>query len=539
MKKSNKVLLLVIIFTFVAFSNSAFAYEPVYGGTFYHWIYWEAPLANPVLASGTFAHSFLFDPLVQVDIDGTIQPRLAESWDISEDGLEYIFHLRENVKWHDGAPFTARDVKFTYDAIMDPSTVTTQRGTFLIGTDVIKCEVIDDFTVKFSLPAAFSPFLGRLGNGWSAFRIIPEHLFAGTNIAENPYNFEPVGTGPFKQTTRVEGSHAILSRNEDYFLPVYLDRVILRIIPSAEVNVLTFENQEIYNTYLYDADVERFADYPGVKQYRTPSGAVAYFYLNVQKPLFAERDVRIALAHAIDREDIANTVTYGLAPASNNIYAKEGPHAWVYNDNVPSYEYDPEKAIAILRDLGWEPGSDGVLVRDGERFEFTHYGQTGFAQYEKVNVMLQADLAEIGVKMNIRLLEPAAFRELLLAPNDPKAMDSHLTGSGAPVFDPDHFDQFHSSQYPQGYNTYGYYNPLADELLELGRKVTDRDERREIYMELQEVIMTDLPYIPLYELINVYGVWEWVGGIPDDLSMNVGDMIWYFPERLFIIPELR
>lgn len=504
------------------------------GGTFLHWVYWEQPLINPVLSNGTFAHSFIFDSLVLVDENGEIQPRLAEKWEISPDGLTYTFYLRKNVKWHDGEPFTSADVKFTYDTIMDPKTVTNLRSTFMIGSEVIKCETPDPYTVKFILPKPYAPFLGKLGNLYNAIRIIPKHLLEGKDINDNDFNFKPVGTGPFKFQERKVGEYCVLVKNDDYFFPVHLDKIILKVIPNAEANVAAFEKRELDNTYLYDADVQRFENYPGVIQYRSNAGASAFLWLNVKSPLFSDKRVRQAIAYAIDKEAIAKTVTYGLAKASYNIYTQSGPHAWVYNPNAPKYPYNPEKAKQILAELGWKPGPDGVLVKDGKRFHFVHYGQTGFAQYEKVNTMIQAQLAKIGIEMEIRLLEPAAFRQKLLEPVDPREMDSHLTGGGPPVFDPDWYDYFHSSMYPKGNNPYGYSNPRADQLLEEGRATTDKEARKKIYQELQNVIMEDIPYIPLYELINVYGVWDRVGGLPEDKTKDAGIVIWYFPEKLYI-----
>ncbi len=152
-----------------------------------------------------------------------------------------------------------------------------------------------------------------------------------------------------------------------------------------------------------------------------------------------------------------------------NIYASS-VHAWVYNENAPRYEYNPEKAKEILADLGWKPGPDGVLVKDGQRFSFVHYGQTGFAQYEKVNTMLQAQLDKVGIEMEIRLLEPAAFNQKLREQVDPKDMDSHLTGAG-PTFSTRITFRFHSKSCPAGHNVYGYSNPRLTSFLWKGSQL--------------------------------------------------------------------
>ncbi|MGI6627769.1 MAG: AAA family ATPase [Bacillota bacterium] len=213
----------------------------------------------------------------------------------------------------------------------------------------------------------------------------------------------------------------------------------------------------------------------------------------------------------------------------------------IFNQKTQDFEFRPGPVFTdiilaeeILADLGWKPGPDGVLVKDGQRFSFVHFGQTGFAQYEKVNTMLQAQLAKVGIEMEIRLLEPAAFTQRLREQVDPKDMDSHLTGAGPDPFDPDYTSRFHSKSYPAEFNVYGYSNPEADRLLEKGVTTTDRDARKEIYYELQNIIMEDIPYIPLYEFIDVNAVWDDLGGVPEDTTKDSSVITWYFTEKLYI-----
>ena len=309
---------------------------------------------------------------------------------------------------------------------------------------------------------------------------------------------------------------------------------MLKIIANAEANVAAFEAGELHNSYLYDVDVIRLRDHDRIRIYEVPGGGSAYLWTNVQKPMFADVRVRRAFAHAMDRDAIGQTVTMGLAGISHNIYTQGGPHDWVYNANVPKYEYDVERAKELLDEAGWLEGN-GLRVKDGQEFVFEHMGQTGFKQYEEANVLIQSYLEKVGVQMDIRLFEPSAFQDRLLSTEDPKPMDTHLTGRGPTSnFDPDFFTTFHSSQYPEGQNPYGYSNARADELLELGRTTVDEGARRDIYMELQEVIMADIPYIPLYWFVNTTGVWDTVGGLPENLTDDGYHMICYFIEDLYI-----
>jgi len=509
--------------------------EIVDGGTFKMWVYWEAATINPVLANGVWFPTYYgFDPLFKYSPTGEMIPALAESWEVSEDGLVYTFHLRTDVKWHDGEPFTAEDVKFTVDTILDEDTRTTIRGGFILDGTPIEVKVVDDYTVEFHLPQPFAPFMVVLGED---LRMIPKHLLADVEDINNAdFNLNPVGTGPFKFVEWSSGSHVLMEKNEDYYKPVHLDKILLKIIPNAESNVLAFENQEIDTSYLYDVDAIRFQEVEGVNVYNVPAGYSAYLWLNVRKPTFNDKLVRQAVAYALDKETIGQTVTQGISHASYSIYPAEGPYSWVHNPDAPKYKYNVEKAKELLAEAGWQDtDGDGIVEKDGKDFEFLHYGQTGFKQYEKVNVMIQSQLEEVGIEMEIRLLEPSAFREALLSTEDPKPQDSHLTGR-SPIsrWDPDFFATFHSSEYPEGQNPYGYSSPEADELLELGRTTVERSQRKEIYMELQDVIMEDIPYIPLYSFINSTGVWDYLGGVPEDKSLPPDTILYYAPEELYL-----
>lgn len=506
---------------------------PVKGGTGVFLLYWEAPLSNPVLSQGGFGSTLLFDPLLQLDENGQFQGRLAEKWVVSPDGLTYTFTLRKNVKWHDGKPFTSADVKFTYDTIMDSKTLGTLKSTFSMKSGgTITCDAPDANTVKFVLPKTFAPFLGKL----SAVRMIPKHLYEGKDVNSSDYNHKPVGTGAFKFQERKAGEYGILVRNDDYFFPVYLDKVVLRVIPDSTASAAAFEKKEIDFCWVDAADVEKYSKAPGVVEYPIDMGISAFLWLNVKNPLFSNKEVRQAIAYAIDKEDIAKTVTYGLSKGSYNIYTPNGPHAFWFNPDAPKYQYNVEKAKQILDKLGWKPGADGVRVKDGVKLSFVHYGQTGFAEYEKVNTMLQSQLAKVGIKMEIRLLEPAAFQEKLRSKEDPRPMDSHLTGFSPERYDPDWTTVFHSSEYPGGWNTYGYSSKEADKLLEQGITTVDKEARKKIYFDLQKVIMEDVPYIPIYEYRPVFGVLERIQGLPSDHSKDASTVLWYFPERLSIKP---
>ncbi len=502
------------------------------GGTFVFPMGSEAQQINPILANGNFAVRQLFDTLVARDEDGNWIGKLADSWKISDDGLVYTFKLKQNVKWHDGNPFTAEDVKFTCDTVLDEKTLTNRRSCLKVGDESIDVEVIDKHTVQFTLPIFTIAFL----NNMALLRYIPKHLLEGKDVNTDDYNQRPIGTGPFKFTEWKKGEHLIMSRNDDYFLPVQLDRYIIKIIPSAEASSIAFEKGEIDCLMLAGTDVQRLKDDPNIIQYHINAGYNHYLYLNMHKPPLDDVRVRQAIAYAIDKESLASTVTYGVAKGAYGVYDPNGPLADYYNHDAPAYKYNIEEAKRLLAEAGWSPGADGILENNGQKLQFE---EIITAAGEKIATMLKSDLEKVGIKLDIRILDGSAYSTTMrMDPTDPNAPWCYVSGNGpTTTSDPDYYDTYHSKAHKIRFNFVNYSNPRVDELLEQGLTTIDKNVRIPIYKEFQELVMQDLPLIPLYEMVVVFGVQSRVGGLPEDRTANANGMVWEEAWRLYIKPE--
>lgn len=504
------------------------------GGTFIFPMGAEAQQINPILANGNFAVRQLFDTLVARDEDGNWIGKLAESFQVSEDGLVYTFKLRENVKWHDGEPFTAEDVKFTCDTVLDEKTLTNRRSCLVVGDKPIEVEVIDEHTVRFTLPEFTINFLSNM----ALLRYIPKHLLEGKDVNTDEFNQNPIGTGPFKFTEWKKGEYLIMSRNDDYFLPVQLDRYILKIIPSAEAQVIALEKGEIDCLLLQGSDIERLKSNPDIVQYNINAGYNYFLYLNIHKAPLDDVKVRQAIAYAIDRESMASTVTYGSAKGAYGLYDPAGPLADYYNHDAPEYRYNIEEAKRLLAEAGWTPGSDGILEKDGQKFVIE---QIITAANEKVATMLQSDLAKVGIKMDIRMLDNAAYSAALrLDPESPDAPWCYVTANGPTnTGDPDYYDTFHTKAYGIRFNYVKYSNPRVDELLDKGLTILEKEARIPIYKEFQQIVMEELPMIPLYQFVVVFAVRSRVGGLPEDRTADANGIVWEEAWRLYIKPETK
>jgi peptide/nickel transport system substrate-binding protein len=507
-------------------------------GTLKYAIYWEPPIKNPIYEPVSADMAWFFDPLVRIEYDGSILPRLAESWEHDEKGTVWTFHLRQNAVWHDGEPFTADDVIFTMEKIADPAIASPLLGYLQIAGKTIQVRKVDEYTVEFVLPQPYGPFLTNL----SYVGIAPKHLLEGeANMETSDFNQQPIGTGPFKVSEVVPGDHWTLVANDDFYLgPPGLAGVFIRISGDSEAMVAALKTGELDITETEEiVHLDYFKQQGGFSIYTTTPGGTTLVFLNILKtPLFQDVRVRQAMAYAIDRQGIVDTVTYGYAKVAHSAIADKGLSEWASNPDVTRYNYDPAKASELLAEAGWtDTDGDGVLDKDGQPFHFTVTMQAGYATYENTVAAIQAYLKEAGIEMEIQALERSAFRELRGDPTRADKTDAMFSGAGVP-FDPDEMSNvYHSSAYPDGGNLYGYANARVDELLDLGRVTVDREERRPLYMEAQQIVADEIPYIPIYYYWIGWVVNDRVKGLPaaEDLAgVDPTYYIGWFAERLSI-----
>ena len=499
---------------------------PAYGDILVRGDIGDASNLIPILASDSPSHSvasMVYNGLVKYDKDMNIVGDLAESWDISKNGLVITFKLRKGVRWHDGKPFTAADVLYTYQVITDPKTPTAYAGDFL---KVKKAEVLDDYTFRVTYDKPFAPAL----ISWSS-AVLPRHLLAGKDITKSPLSRHPVGTGAYKFKEWVAGQKIVLLSNEDYFEGrPYIDGRITRIIPDTATMFLELRARNIGMMGLTPLQYTRQTDNNLFKEnfnkYRYLAFAYTYLGYNLKNPLFMDKRVRQAISYAINKDEIISGVLLGLGKPATGPY-KHG--TWAYNDKVKIYRYDPDKARDLMKQAGWsDANKDGILEKDGRPFEFEILTNQGNETRQKCAEIIQRQLKEIGITAKIRIVEWSAFVTDFI---NKRRFDAVILGWTIPL-DPDAYDVWHSSKTaPEELNFISYNNPEADEMLDKGRSTFNQADRKKYYDRFQEILAEDQPYTFLYvpdELIIISKRFRGVEPAPIGIGHNI--IKWYVPK---------
>lgn len=478
-------------------------------------------------------HFSIFDPLFGVDPDGKFFPQLAaevptvENGGISADGLTWKVKLRDGVKWHDGKPFTADDVKFTLELLVDENFRSWRRT----GHDLVRdLTVVSPTEITWRMEKPFAPYPSIL----AATFIVPKHGFeneADKNTAA--FNNAPVGTGPFKWVERVAGDHITLEANADYFGDgPYLERVIYKYIPDLTVLYTQFKTGDIDVAGLQWITPDHYdeaKELEGKTVLVVPGSTVESFTFNMERPQFKDPAVRQALYHALDKATIIDALYYGL-PAPTESYVPQ--QSFYFNADLPKHEFDLEKAKKLLDDAGWVPGGDGIRAKDGVRLSFSNSTTAGNHIREQVQQFVQQSFKDIGVEMTISNLPPAVMwgEYWMMSQFDSVVVGlDFLTGA-----DPDTSDYFRSTSINAkggaGQNNWQYASKEVDDLLTEGGQVFVPDERKKIYLKIQEVVRNDLPFLPMFQYATVRGYKTGVEGVNYNVntridSWNVGS--WY------------
>ena len=504
-------------------------YEPAYGDTLVEGTIGEPSVLIPMLAGDSASHSvagLVFNGLVKYDTDLSVIGDLAESWDISPDGLVITFHLRKGVKWADGTEFTADDVMFGYKTIIDEKTLTAYKEDFL---QVKKAEVLDKHTFRVTYEKPFAPAL----TSWGNLVVLPKHLLEGKDITKSELTRNPVGVGPYKLTKWVPGQELILDSYRDYFEGrPYIDRYVYRIIPDPATMFLELRAGGIDMMGLtpiqYTKQTENDFFRKNFQKFRYPVFSYTHMAFNLKHPWFKDKRVRQAIAYAIDKQEIVDVVLFGLGSPATGPYV---PHTWPYNPNVKKYEYNPEKAKQLLKNAGWEDhDGDGIIDRDGKPFTFTILTNMGNTLRKNTATIIQWRLAKIGIKVEIRALEWSTFVNEFI---DKRRFEAVILGWQIGL-DPDQYDIWHSSKTREKeFNFVSFNNPEVDELLEKGRRTFDIEERKKAYFRIQEILAEELPYIFLYvpdATPIVHARFKGIRPSPIGISYNLPK--WYVPKGL-------
>jgi peptide/nickel transport system substrate-binding protein len=435
----------------------------------------------------------MYDGLVRfADGSTDVEPALAESWEVSGDGLTYTFRLRPDVKFHDGTDVNAEAVKFSFERQIDPEHPFHDSGEFPYAEytlgNISTIEVLDPLTVQITLEETFAPFLANLAMHAAAIVSPAAVEQYGRDFSENP-----VGTGPYKFVSWQRGVEVILERNPDYYRgEPQVERLIFRPIVEDQARLAALEAGEVdLAVNLPPDDLPRlrndaaftFAEQAGMHTW--------YVVFNVTKEPFDDARVRQAVAHAVDREAIVVAILGGTGELARNFLP---PVVWSWTDDVQQYPYDPERALELLAEAGYP---------DGFEVEFwVPESGSGMQQSVAMGTVIQDYLSRVGINVTMQQFEWGTYLDRVIVPVDradevPAMFEMSWMGDNG---DPDNFlyillsgDQFPNNGFNLGY----YSNPTVDALLREARTNTDPDERLPLYEEAQRLIMADLPVLPV------------------------------------------
>lgn len=449
---------------------------------------------NPAITTAGPVHTItdqIFNGLVGLDDQLNPVPELAESWEISADGTVYTFTLRPGVTWHDGAPFTSADVKFSFEEALLKFHSRTKAGLENVLTAI---DTPDDLTVVFTLAQPYGPLLQRLDVVEAS--IIPQHIFAGKDLQNDPANLTPIGTGPFKLVEYVKGERIVLERNLDYFRAdrPYLDQVIFSIIPDAGTALIALEQGEAdYLGSVPGAEIERLKAMPEltlVPGYGGSGGSLCQITLipDMTEPPFDSLDVRQAFYQALDRQFILDRVYFGQGAVATGPISSQ--MEWAYSPDVRAYPHDPTGAEALLDAAGYPRDADGNRLT----VVFTH--PSSFARLGEV---LREQLKAVGITLELEAMDmPAAVDKTFVQKDFDLGIASYCNGSDPEIGVRRAYVSSNIGPIPFS-NGAGYVNPEVDALFDQAAALTERAERAAVYAELQQQIVEDLPYFWLVD----------------------------------------
>jgi len=437
-------------------------------------------------AAGSQIGDLLFDGLTRLDDQSRRMPQLATAWD-TPDPQTYVFHLRQGVQFADGTPVTAADVEATYNAVLDPRAHSPKQQSL---APIERIDVLDAHTLRFHLRQPFAPFLNETGLG-----ILPARQIAGSPT--HPLAV-PLGSGPFRLIDFAVDERIVLARNIHSLRPPSLAGIVFTVVPDAITRLLELRRGtlDLVQNGIEPDSLAWLRRQKDVEVLTAPSATFQYIGINLRDPKLADARVRRAIAYSIDRNAIVDTILKGLAIPATGLLP---PTHWAYSAKVQTYGYDPKQAKALLDAAGYpDPDGDGPAAR----FHLS-YKTTTIELRRRIAEVLQAQLAEVGIALDVRSYEWATFY------NDIRRGDFQLYSlAWVGIEDPDlYYMTCHSSQVPPlGSNRGGFHEASVDQLTEAARRALDPDERRRLYAEVQQRVAQLLPVIPLWWPTNVVAV---------------------------------
>jgi len=437
----------------------------------------------------------IYDCLINFDDEGNLVPGLARSMPEQPDRVTYIFTLRKGVKFHNGADFDAHDVKFSYDRVMNKEiSHYWKRHQAMIES----VEVLDPYKVKITLKSPYPAFLDLTAK-LHEFQIVPRG--SGKSITH------PIGTGAFKFKEWIKDDRLILVKNEHYWkkgLP-YLDEIIYKPFPEPTTRVLNLKTGKVDMVHkLPIKDALELKKNPRIKVIGRSGGQTEQLYLNTTKPPFHDKKVRQAIAYGIDRKEIVDSVFMGFAEVPGDLFPS---WFWAHNPTLKSYPYNPQKAKALLKEAGYDE-------KNPLTFTITSTNSPIFIDQ---GVIVQAQLAKIGVKAEILPVEKSYWWDSLLGRKG-RDYQASIEDFSDEMTDLQWIYRFfaaksyynNSAYNKERYGKKGFQNPEVERRIQEVLKVRDREKAREMWNEIQQMILDDAPMVYLAFYQNVIAMWDYV-----------------------------
>lgn len=483
---------------------------PVKGGTIRRALASEPPTLDPHGPQGSGQNvilPYIFDTLVFRDADNTYKPYLAESWEVSADGLSWTFVLREGVLFHDGTPLDADAVAFTFERFKERGQANPLAADVM---NITSIEVPDARTVVFHLSEPMATFLDTLAMPYAGI-ISP----SAAQKAGEEFGGHPVGSGAFRLAEWQAGVSITLERNPDYHWPPpavenagppHIEKAVFSFIPVANTQVSAMQAGEVDIVFINEpAQIEKLRDDENVDLHEITLNSLIYLGFNCQRPPFDDVRVRQALSHAVNKAEIIQGALGGFGEEA---VAFLPPTLLGFDPTLKDYalNYDPEKAVALLEEAGFTRGEDGTWARDGQTLQASLLTSTR-PPNETIATILQAQLAAIGVPVDIQQLDARA------AQNAASAGEHDLLLWRYDWNDPDVLNIYLSSPRIGNTNRVFYSNPTVDELLAQGKRELDAAKRHEIYVEAQKILLEEAPLQPLYVPKDMIAIRKAVQGV--------------------------
>lgn len=451
----------------------------------------------------------ILNPLFHVNHLTELEPILAESFDVAEDGLTYTFNLRQGVLFHDGSELTAEDVKYTFDFYSQSGNTIASRFQGMASVDII-----DTYTVVVNMESINAAFLTNAGE----VPIVPAAYHA--EVGEDTFRTQPIGTGAFSVREWRAAEFTELEAFPEHFRGApSVQTIRLEVVPEPSVRYISLITGDAQSSVwpLLVEDSLSFEDDPDFRLVRTLANSVRFIPLNNELPQLSDVRVRRAMLHALDRQRIIDDLWNGTAVIAHaNLSPK---NVFFHNPDVPQYPYDQEAAVALLEEAGWTVGADGIREKDGMRLSFTCTTITGDQARRPIAELSQQMLRQVGIDMQLAEAPIASILEGLRNGTLEASLFNWTFGS-TPEPDPS------ATLLSDGGNNFNRYsNPEMDDLILRGLQTVDLEERRAIYFRIQEIVAEDVPFLYLHfdEWMNVFS--NEVEGLPEEILS--GDPVYF------------